>query len=58
MLRKSGKCRAGRLDFATILSNFSILYKIKTDTGKIDYKSFLHMINKNFDEKNFILTAD
>ena len=52
MLRKSGKCRAGRLDFATIFIKPSISHKIKTKIGKIDYKTFIYMINKNFNEKN------
>ena len=51
MFRKSGKCRAGRLDFATIFIEPSILHKIKTYIGKIDYKSFMYIINKNFYEK-------
>ena len=51
MFRKSGKGRAGRLDFATIFIKPSILYKIKTNIGNIDYKSFINIINKTFNEK-------
>ena len=51
MLRKSGKCRAGRLDFATIFIKPSILHKIKTNIGKIDYKTFIYILNKNFNKK-------
>ena len=52
MFRKSGKCKAGRLDFADIFTKLSILHKINTNTGKIDYKSILYIINKNVNEKN------
>ena len=53
MFRKSGKCKAGRLEFATIFIKSSILHKIKacTNIGKIDYKSFIYIINKNFNAK-------
>ena len=51
MFRKSGNCGAGRLDFATIFIKPSILHKIKTNIGKIDYKSFIYIINKIFDKK-------
>ena len=51
MFRKSGNCRAGRLDFATFFIEPSILHKIKTNIGKIDYKSFVYIVNKNFSEK-------
>ena len=57
MFRKSGKARAGRLDFATIFIKLSVLHKIKTNMGKIDYKSFIYIINKNFNEKYSILTS-
>ena len=48
MLRKSGKCRAGRLDFATIFFKPSLLHKIKRNMDKIDYEYFIYTINKNF----------
>ena len=50
MFRKSGKCRAGRLDFATIFIKPSILHKINTNIGKIDHKFVvIHAIQKKME---------
>ena len=48
MLRKSGKCRAGKLDFAINFIKPSILHKIKTNIGKIDYNQSYVWKTKTF----------